>query len=60
MELKVTTLKQNLRKEFEKKFRDTTQLIVTTIKKVISASHQKLNLDQRDIQMIDQIIDRWQ
>jgi len=34
--------------------------LVTTIKKVVAASCQLLNLEQNDIQQIDEIVDRWE
>ncbi len=60
MELKIASLKKTLRAEFQKLFNDTAHLLVTTIKKVVSASCQRLNLEQSDIQQIDEIVDRWE
>jgi len=45
MELKIVTLKKSLRAEFSKLFKETAHLLVTTIKKVVSASCQRLNLE---------------
>lgn len=38
MELKIATFKKTLRVDFEKLFKDTAHLLVTTIKKVMQAS----------------------
>jgi predicted SpoU family rRNA methylase len=60
MEQKIATLKKTLRAEFQTLFLETAHHLVTTIKKVVEVSYQRLNLEQTARQRIDEILHRWE